>query len=119
MKNLTLIELENMEFHAFHGCYELEQQVGNRFLVSLQIEANLKEAAESDNILDTINYLKAYETVAREMSHTSHILEHVTARIIDAIYDQFPQAKRVTAKVSKLAPPLGGKIEKVSVTLTK
>lgn len=54
---LSLIELENMEFHAFHGCYPLEQVVGNHFLVSVTIEANLREAAYSDNVADTINYL--------------------------------------------------------------
>ena len=26
--SLTVIELENMEFQAFHGCYELERQGG-------------------------------------------------------------------------------------------
>ena len=46
--SLTVIELENMEFQAFHGCYELERQVGNRFQVSVRIEAELGEAADSD-----------------------------------------------------------------------
>lgn len=55
--SLTVIELENMEFQAFHGCYELERQVGNRFLVSVRIEAELGEAADSDRIERTINYL--------------------------------------------------------------
>ena len=32
-----IIELENMEFHACHGCYALEQVVGNRFLVNVTI----------------------------------------------------------------------------------
>ena len=61
--SLTVIELENMEFQAFHGCYELERQVGNRFLVSVRIEAELGEAADSDRIERTINYLDVFETV--------------------------------------------------------
>ena len=55
--SLTVIELENMEFQAFHGCYPLEQVVGNRFLVNVTIEADLSLAAESDDVADTINYL--------------------------------------------------------------
>lgn len=116
---LSLIELENMEFHAFHGCYPLEQVVGNHFLVSVTIEANLREAAYSDNVADTINYLSVYEAVEREMKVTSHILEHLTARIVDAIYDISPLCRKVTVKVSKLSPPLGGKIDKASVTMYK
>ena len=64
--SLIIIELENMEFHACHGCYPLEQVVGNRFLVDVKIEADLSKAAASDNVADTINYLNVFETV-REM----------------------------------------------------
>lgn len=116
---LTIIELENMEFHAFHGCYDLERVVGNRFRVDVTIEADLRDAAYSDSVKDTINYLNVFEIVREQMAITSNILENVAERIIEAIYDSFPQCKRVKAKVSKLAPPLGGKIEKVSVTISR
>ena len=115
----AIIELENMEFRAFHGCYPLEQVVGNRFLVSVAIEADLYEAARIDDVSRTINYLTVFETVRKVMSVKSHILENVALRIIEAIHEQFPQSRKVRAKVSKIAPPLGGKIEKVSVTLEK
>ena len=41
------IVLTRMEFHALHGCYELERKVGNRFTVDLEITACLGDAAES------------------------------------------------------------------------
>ena len=28
-----IIEIEGMEFYAFHGCFEAEQIVGNKFIV--------------------------------------------------------------------------------------
>lgn len=112
---LSLIELENMEFQAFHGCYPLEQVVGNRFRVSVTLWADLSRAAQSDQVGDTINYLRVFEIVREQMAVTSHILENVCARIIDALYGAFPQCERVRVKVSKIAPPLGGKIEQVSV----
>ena len=117
--SLIIIELENMEFHACHGCYPLEQVVGNRFLVDVKIEADLSKAAASDNVADTINYLNVFETVREQMDIPSHILEHVARRIADAIHLRFPKAGKVSVKVSKMAPPLGGKIEKVSVTLVE
>lgn len=83
--SLTVIELENMEFQAFHGCYELERQVGNRFQVSVRIEAELGEAADSDRIERTINYLDVFETVREQMDIPSHILEHVAGRIAGRI----------------------------------
>ena len=53
--NLSIIELEEMEFRAFHGCYPLERIVGNRFLVNVAIKADLSLPAASDNVDDTIN----------------------------------------------------------------
>ena len=32
-----IIEIEGMEFFAFHGCYETERVVGNKFMVYARI----------------------------------------------------------------------------------
>lgn len=113
------ITLEEMEFKAYHGCYDLEKVVGNRFLVNITLDAELDEAAQADDVTKTINYLRVYAITAECMKRKSDILENVTLRIIDALYAEFPQLRRVCATVSKLAPPLGGKIRKVSVTLCR
>ena len=42
------IIIEEMEFYAFHGHYQEEQIVGNRFLVDLEFETNLATPAESE-----------------------------------------------------------------------
>lgn len=111
------IELEDMEFKAYHGCYELEKIVGNRFLVSVALDADLGEAAEADDVSKTINYLTVYDLVERQMSIKSDIVENVALRIVNALFEEFTSLERVEATVSKLAPPLGGKVRKVSVTL--
>ena len=83
--------------------------------VSKQIAAKLPKQITSK----TLNYLTAYEVIAKEMMITSHLLEHVAQRMINALYNAFPQISHVTIKVSKLNPPLGGKIAATSVTLSK
>jgi dihydroneopterin aldolase len=114
-----LIEIENMEFYAFHGCYEAEKQVGGRFLVTVAVEADLAEAAASDDVRRTIDYSEVYRLTAAEMAIPSDILEHVAGRILGALYRRFPELLRATVKVSKMQPPLGGPVEKTSVTLTR
>jgi dihydroneopterin aldolase len=113
------IEIENMEFYAFHGCYDTEKRVGNHFLVTLRLEADLSAAAGSDQMADTVDYLTVYGIVAGEMRTASNLLEHVAGRILEAVYARFPQLIGATVKVSKLAPPLGGPVEKTSVILSR
>ncbi len=116
---MGLIEIEGMEFYAFHGHYEAERVVGNKFLVNISLETDLKKAASSDKLEDALNYQAIYELVSEEMVIKSFLLENLANRIIEKLYEQFPQIKKATLKVSKLNPPMGGQIEKVSVTLTK
>ena len=113
------ILLTRMEFRAFHGCYDLEQQVGNRFAVDVEITAELGDAAREDDVRKTVNYLTVYEVVRMQMRITQHTIERVAMNIIEAIYAAFAQVRHVKCTVSKLAPPLGGKLEKVSVVLEK
>jgi len=113
------IVLDRMEFRAFHGCYELERKVGNRFTVDLTVTAELGRVAEEDSVEQAVNYLTAYEIVLERMQITQHTIERVAANIIDALYVAFPQIVHVRCTVSKLAPPLGGKVAKVSVVLER
>lgn len=116
---MGMIQLENMEFYANHGCYKEEQIVGNQFLVDLTLETNCDIPRQTDNIEDALNYLKVYEFIKEEMDEKSHLLEHVAGRILDRLYKEFDQIDKATIKVRKMNPPLGGKLESVSVTLSK
>lgn len=111
------IELENMQFYAFHGHYREEQLVGNRFRVDLSLDVDGERAAESDELEDAVNYVEVYECVRREMEIPSRLLEHVANRIGMALKSNFTSVLAIRLKVSKLTPPLGGQVERVSVNI--
>jgi dihydroneopterin aldolase len=112
---MALILLENMEFFAYHGCFAEEQIIGNRFIVNLTIEADTAAAETSDNLHDTVNYQAVYNIVKKEMAIKSKLLEHVASRIANQVKKSFPHIDGLVVKVSKTNPPLGGKLENVSV----
>jgi len=116
---MGLIQIENMEFYSFHGHFKEERIVGNKFLVDMTIETDMKIPAESDNLKDAINYQRVYEIVKQQMELKSHLLEHIAGRILDAIYTEMKGINKVTVKVSKLNPPMGGKIGSVSIILSR
>lgn len=116
---MGLIQIEGMEFYSFHGHYKEERIVGNKFLVDLTIETDMGKSAESDNLKDAVNYQQAYQIVKQAMEKKSHLLENIAGRILDALYSEMQGIKKATVKVSKLNPPMGGKITSVSVVLSK
>ena len=87
MNPIYTIRLDGIYVRAFHGCYDLEQQVGNRFRVDIVIRTPLGDLPATDDVTQAVNYLTVFEIV------------------------------EVECTVAKIAPPLGGKIDKVSVTL--
>mgnify|MGYP001197080301 CR=1 FL=1 len=116
---MGLIQIENMEFYSFHGHFKEERIVGNKFLVDLTIETDMTAPAVSDNLKDAVNYQRAYEIVKSQMEKKSHLLEHIAGRILDAIYTDMKGIEKITVKVSKMNPPMGGKIGCVSVVMSR
>ena len=113
------IRIEQMEFYSFHGCFEEERVVGNRFTVDLELEADMTVACRTDRIEDALNYQTAYELVREEMKTKSYLLEHIAGRILDVLFARFPQLEKASVRVSKLNPPMGGKIGAVCVEISR
>ncbi len=114
------IVIEEMEFYAFHGHYQEEQIVGNRFLVDLELEVDLAAPAESDNLEDAVNYQQAYMIIKNEMRRTkSNLLENIGKRILDALYTEMTGIKKATIRVRKLNPPMGGPIKSVGIKMSR
>jgi dihydroneopterin aldolase len=111
------ILLEGMEFFAYHGHYKEEQIIGTKFIIDLEMGFESGQAEHSDRLSDTINYQEVYQVVKKEMEINAHLLESVARRILDAVLRSFPQVKSVQVKISKINPPLGGKVKQVSCIL--
>jgi len=112
------ISIEGMEFFAYHGCFKEEQIIGTRFTVDLFMETDTMEAETTDNLAKTVNYQAVYGLVSEEMSVKSKLIENVARRILNRLSGEFPQINTCRIKISKMNPPVGGKVEKVSVQLS-
>lgn len=114
---MGVITIEGMEFFAYHGCFKEEQIIGTRFIVDVFMETDTGEAEASDDLSKTVNYQAVYGLVANEMAVKSNLLEHVARRILDHIMIEYPQVISGRIKVSKMNPPVGGKVDRVSVEI--
>jgi len=114
---MSKFKLKNMEFHAHHGCLEHEQKLGNTFIVNIIFEFNTQKAGFSDELVDTLNYQLIYNIIKDQMEIPSKLIEHIGQRIMDKIISTFPQIQSLELTLSKLNPPLGGKVESVSIVL--
>lgn len=111
----TAIELDRIRLYAYHGVFEQERIVGNMFEVSLKAEYPFEKAMRSDNLNDTVSYVRLYEIIANEMKVPSNLLENVAYRIIHAVTSEFQDIEHGNIKITKMTPPISGEMAGVSV----
>ncbi|WP_172918020.1 dihydroneopterin aldolase [Capnocytophaga canis] len=113
------IILKNIRVFANHGCLTEEGLIGSDYRVDLKVSLNLQKSIESDELADTINYVRLNSIVMEEMAIRSKLLEHVAGRISDRIFSELADSKKITLKISKLNPPIGGDVESVSIKIKR
>jgi dihydroneopterin aldolase len=104
------IKLKGMVFYGFHGIDPAEQELGQRFVVDLEVTRDLRAAGVSDDPADTINYSRMYRLVKETMEGPSHkLLESLAETIAQSILDGF-DVESVTVVVKKPEVPMKGSI---------
>ena len=111
------IHLHHLEFFAFHGLYEEERVVGNKFVVSVDVDFESTQTIFL--ISETIDYTSIYEIVKSRMTISTNLIEVVAEDIINAIYQNFPQVKQIKISIQKSNPPIIGFKGNVGVSLQK
>jgi len=113
------IIVEGIRVYAYHGCLIEESKIGCNYIVDVTMEIDFTEAAKTDDLNKTIDYVIVYDIVKKQMAIRSSLIEHVGQRIINELKKEFTELKRLEVKVSKLNPPMNGNVEKVSILITE
>jgi dihydroneopterin aldolase len=116
---MNKIYLEGLDFFSYHGCFKEEQQIGTHFLVDVELVGDFSKAELSDDLHHTVNYLTAYRLIKDEMAKPSKLIENVARRIVNQLFESFLQIEEINIKISKLNPPLGGKIKQVAYSISE
>ena len=65
----------------------------------------------------SVNYAEVHQVIKNEMAIPSKLLEHVSGRIIQKLFDQFPCIEKIELRLSKRNPPMGADIESAGIEL--
>lgn len=104
------ILLKGMVFYGFHGATPAEQEVGQRFVVDLEMQLNLSVAGRSDNIEDTVSYSKIYKATRDILEGPRRkLLENVAESLAQSILGGFDIVS-VRVRVKKPEVPMKGSI---------
>lgn len=116
---MGIIKVENIRVFAYHGCLAEETKIGSDYRIDLEVKANLQQSSKTDDLKDTVDYVFLNRIVKEEMAIASKLLETVARRILNRIFNEDKLVKKATINVSKLNPPIGGDVERVTIKMTE
>ena len=104
------IELRGMTFYGFHGVNPAEKELGQRFVVDLDIFRDLTKAGRTDDLADTTDYTEVYRAIKEIVEGPSrNLLENVAAAIADRVLASH-DVEAVRIRLMKPQVPMKGSI---------
>lgn len=117
---MDVIYVEDLEVYAYHGVNQAEKDMGQRFLISLQIFLNLSEAGKSDDLSKTINYAKLCCEVEEEFKREKYdLIEKSAESLANFILKKYIAVEKVTVKIKKPWAPIGKPLKWVAVEINR
>ncbi|KEO83086.1 dihydroneopterin aldolase [Tumebacillus flagellatus] len=114
------IYMNGLEFYGFHGVFEEENRLGQRFYTDVVMSLPLQKAGEDDDLRATVNYGEAYDRIREIMDgEPVQLLETLAERIAKALLDNYPAVREVQVKVTKPNPPIKGPMNGVAVEIVR
>lgn len=113
------IELTGLRVFGHHGVFDFERENGQEFVVDLRLTLSTEQAAETDDVTDTVHYGEVADRVAAIVSgEPVNLIETLADRIVDAVLvDERIDFAVVT--VHKPQAPIEQRFDDVSVTVLR
>lgn len=112
--------IKDLECFAFHGVLKEEQILGQKFLVSLVLYTDIRNAGLNDNLEETINYAEVCTKVQEFMKEKRFLLiEAVAEQMANMLLKSFDLLKKVTITIKKPWAPVHYSMDAVAVEITR
>ncbi len=100
------IKIRELSVYAYHGCFSEERKIGSEYKLDISVKGDFSVAEKTDDLADTVDYVRISDIAKEEMATPSKLIEHVAERILSKIFHQFPKLKTVVVIIKKLNPPM-------------
>ena len=113
------IALSGLRVRGFHGVLPVEREQGQDFLVDVVLTLDLRPAAASDDVADTVDYGELAERLAAVVAgEPVDLIETLASRLADVCLAD-PRVTRALVTVHKPGAPIAATFQDVSVTVVR
>lgn len=114
------IVIKDLEVFGNHGVFKEENMLGQKFLVSATMYADLSKAQKDDDLLESIDYGEACKFITSFMQkNTFKLIETAASNLAEEILLRSNKIKRIDIEIKKPWAPIGLPLQYVSVKVSR
>ncbi|MCR4807318.1 MAG: 2-amino-4-hydroxy-6-hydroxymethyldihydropteridine diphosphokinase [Lachnospiraceae bacterium] len=117
---MDCIEIKNLEVYGYHGVYEEEKKLGQKFVVCADLYLDTRPAGLADDLSLSVHYGEVCKFINDFMStKTYYLIEAAAEELAKNILLNYSHVNGLKLKIMKPWAPIGLHLDEVSVTIER
>ena len=101
---MDAIIIEGLKVDTVIGCFNWERQIIQPLMLDLTIHNDMTQAANSDELDDTLNYAQICELAAQVIQAAQpKLIEHAAQLVLESLFTTFPSIESISITIRKPA----------------
>lgn len=114
------IYIKDLEVYAYHGVNPQEKDLGQKFLISVELNLDLSEAARTDNLSATVNYAKLCNDIEKIfINEKCNLIETTAGKVADYILMNYARVEKTRVLIKKPWAPIGKPVDFAAVEMER
>ena len=114
------VHIKDLEIIGFHGAIPEEKVLGQKFVLSFELDVDLRQAGKNDDLTKTVHYGELAQKVEEEFTKTSYdLIEKAAEEICEFVLLNYPLVKKVKLLLKKPWAPTRKHVEYVAVEIER
>ena len=112
--------LENIEIFAYHGVFQEEKTLGQKFIISLELTLDMREAAITGDLTKSVHYGELCHKIEEEFKKESYdLIETAVEKIAEYILFNYDMVKCAKVMLKKPWAPIGRHLDYAAVEIER
>ena len=112
--------LENVEIFANHGVFQEEKKLGQKFIISVELTLDTREAAITCDLSKSVHYGELCHKIEEEFKKESYdLIETAVEKVAEYILFNYDMVKKAKVKLKKPWAPIGRHLDYAAVEIER
>lgn len=114
------IYLNNLEIFAYHGVFEEEKKLGQKFILSLELNLDLREAGVTGDLTKSVHYGELCHGVEKVFTKQSYdLIEMAAEKVAEFVLTEYPLVQGVKVTLKKPWAPIMRHLEYAAIEINR